>query len=117
MDPAAGYITDVPYVAGYYPQLAPTALRHVAALNRVVPPRVAEQFRYLELGCGLGRSLTTLAAANPQGEFVGIDINPQHTAATSQPIPLPHRGRGMVAAHPQRRHSGESRTPASPHSQ
>jgi SAM-dependent methyltransferase len=84
MDPAAGYITDVPYVAGFYPQLAPTALRHVAALNRVVPPRVAERFRYLELGCGLGRSLTTLAAANPQGEFVGIDINPQHTAAAER---------------------------------
>jgi hypothetical protein len=66
---AEGYVTDVAYIPGFYPNLAPTAIRHVAALNRVAPPSVAGGFRYLELGCGLGRSLTTLAAANPQGEF------------------------------------------------
>jgi SAM-dependent methyltransferase len=83
---AAGYITDVAYIPGFYPNLAPTALRHVAALNRVAPPPVAAGFRYLELGCGLGRSLTTLAAANPRGEFVGVDINPEHTAVVAKEI-------------------------------
>ena len=83
---AAGYITDVDYIPGFYPQLAPVAMRHVAALNGVVPPRIADGFRYLELGCGLGRSLTTLAAANPQGTFVGVDVNPEHTAATQRDI-------------------------------
>jgi len=80
-----GYLTDVAYIPGFYPNMAPVALRHVAALNRVVPPR-GRGFRYLELGCGLGRSLTTLAAANPDGEFVGIDINPEHTATASREI-------------------------------
>ena len=83
---AAGYVTDVAYIPGFYPHMAPTAMRHVAALNRVVPPAVAGGFRYLELGCGLGRSLTTLAAANPQGTFVGVDVNPDHTAAVDRDI-------------------------------
>ena len=83
---AAGYITDVAYVPGFYPHLAPTAMRHVATLNRVAPPPVTDGFRYLELGCGLGRSLTTLAAANPRGEFVGVDVNPDHTAAVERDI-------------------------------
>jgi len=50
----------------------------------VIPPPTAAGFRYLELGCGLGRSLTTLAAANPQGEFVGVDVNPEHVAAAER---------------------------------
>ena len=83
---SAGYVTDVAYIPGFYPHLAPTALRYVAMLNRVAPPRVAERFRYLELGCGLGRSLTTLAAANPDGDFIGVDINPEHTREVARDI-------------------------------
>ncbi len=83
---AAGYITDVDYIPGFYPHMAPVAMRYVASLNRVRPPQTKDRFRYLELGCGLGRSLTTLAAANPQGEFVGVDVNPSHTAAIDRDI-------------------------------
>jgi len=83
---AAGYITDVDYIPGFYPHMSPVAMRYAASLNRVVPPATAERFRYLELGCGLGRSLTTLAAANPQGEFVGIDVNASHIAAIEKDI-------------------------------
>jgi SAM-dependent methyltransferase len=82
---STGYLTDVAYIPGFYPNLAPVALRHVAALNRVAPPP-GERFRYLELGCGLGRSLTTLAAANPGAEFIGVDINPEHTAIAAREI-------------------------------
>jgi SAM-dependent methyltransferase len=86
MTSADGYITDVAYIPGFYAQMAPVAMRYVAALNRVIPPRTSDGFRYLELGCGLGRSLTTLAAANPQGTFVGVDVNPTHTAAVDRDI-------------------------------
>ncbi|MCX7402958.1 MAG: class I SAM-dependent methyltransferase [Planctomycetia bacterium] len=86
MTAADGYVTDVSYTPGFYPNMAPVAMRYVAALNRVVPPQTANGFRYLELGCGLGRSLTTLAAANPKGEFVGIDVNPNHTASIQKDI-------------------------------
>ncbi len=81
MNTADGYVIDVDYIPGFYPQLAPASLRHVAALNRLRPPTMETGFRYLELGCGLGRSLTTLAAANPRGRFTGVDINARHTAA------------------------------------
>ncbi len=83
---ASGYITDVAYVPGFYPTLAPLAMRYVAALNGTAPPRCDEGFRVLELGCGLGRTLTTLAAANPRGEFVGVDLNPEHTAAIARDV-------------------------------
>ena len=54
MTAADGYVTDVSYTPGFYPNMAPVAMRYVAALNRVVPPQTANGFRYLELGCGLG---------------------------------------------------------------
>lgn len=83
---AAGYVTDVSYVPGFYPQMAPLAMRYVAALNGIQPPRTDTGFRWLELGCGLGRVVTTLATACPQGEFVGVDVNPDHTAAAARDI-------------------------------
>lgn len=83
---ASGYVTDVAYVPGFYPQMSPVAMRYVAALNGVVPPSTVDGFRFLELGCGLGRCFTTLAAANPRGEFVGVDLNPDHTAAAARDI-------------------------------
>lgn len=86
MASAEGYVTDVSYIAGFYPNMSPLAMRYVAALNKVTPPQVGKGFRYLELGCGLGRSLTTLAAANPQGDFVGVDVNPSHTAAVEKDV-------------------------------
>ncbi|MFM7205304.1 MAG: methyltransferase regulatory domain-containing protein [Planctomycetaceae bacterium] len=93
---AAGYVTDIAYVPGFYPQLAPVALRHVAALNGVRPPAAAPGYRYLELGCGLGRGFTTLAAANPHGEFVGVDVNPEHTAAAARDIAAGGLGNARV---------------------
>lgn len=83
---AVGYITDVDYIPGFYPHLSPVAMRYAASLNRVAPPTTTDGFRYLELGCGLGRSLTTLAAANPQGNFVGVDINANHISAIEKDI-------------------------------
>ncbi|NBP52273.1 MAG: class I SAM-dependent methyltransferase, partial [Actinobacteria bacterium] len=93
--PSTGYLTDVAYIPGFYPNLAPVALRFVAALNRVAPPP-GDRFRYLELGCGLGRSLTTLAAARPHAEFVGVDINPEHTAIASREIEAAGLGNARV---------------------
>jgi len=86
MASAEGYVTDVSYIPGFYPNMSPLAMRYVAALNKLAPPKVAKGFRYLELGCGLGRSLTTLAAANPNGEFVGVDVNKLHTTAIEKDV-------------------------------
>ncbi|MFM8803382.1 MAG: methyltransferase regulatory domain-containing protein, partial [Planctomycetia bacterium] len=83
---AAGYLTDVAYIPGFYPQMSPVALRYVATLNGVVPPETGGGFRFLELGCGFGRCVTTLAAAHPRGECVGVAVNPDHTAAVARDI-------------------------------
>lgn len=81
-----GYISDVEYVPGFYGYMAPLAMQYVAAINRFAPPPSNTPFRYLELGTGFGRCLTTLAAANPHAEFVGVDFNPNHTARVEQDI-------------------------------
>ena len=77
--PSAGYVTDVAYLPGYYPFMAPARMRYVASLQGIQPPTVAEGFEFLELGCGFGSTLLTLAAANPKGRFTGVDFMPVHT--------------------------------------
>ena len=69
--PSACYVTDVAYLPGYYPFMAPARMRYVASLQGIRPPAVREGFDFLELGCGFGSTLLTLAAANPQGRFTG----------------------------------------------
>ena len=77
--PSTGYVTDVAYLPGYYPFMAPARMRYVASLQGIRPPAVEEGFDFLELGCGFGSTLLTLAAANPQGRFTGVDFMPVHT--------------------------------------
>lgn len=60
--------------------MAPVSLWYVSALHGYAARSPAPGFRYLELGCGGGVSLVTLAAANPDGEFWGVDLNAQHVA-------------------------------------
>ena len=73
------YVTDIGYLRNFHPDLAPSQLRLVAALNGLAPPP-AEDFAYCELGCAYGDTTVVLAAANPRASFVGIDINPEHIA-------------------------------------
>lgn len=77
--PSTGYVTDVAYLPGYYPFMAPARMRYVASLQGIQPPAVKEGFHFLELGCGFGSTLLTLAAANPRGRFTGVDFMPVHT--------------------------------------
>jgi hypothetical protein len=86
---AAGYVTDVAYVPGFYPQMSPVAMRYVATLNGIIPPRTADGFRFLEVGCGLGRCLTTLAAARERlapGGLLLVSYNAMPGWAHLQPI-------------------------------
>jgi len=75
---ADGYITEVAYPDYCHPFMAPVWLNYVAARNGVEPRPLAPGFNYLDLGCGLGLTATTLAACYPQGRFIGIDLNPDH---------------------------------------
>ncbi len=74
-----GYVTDVAYLRHFCPELSPTLIRAVCALNGVTPPP-ADEFTYVELGCGHGDSTATLAAAYPRSRFWGVDLLPEHIA-------------------------------------
>ena len=75
------YVSEVDYPAGFYANQAPVHLSYVSALNGVRGPDPSADYRYCELGAGAGKTLAVLAAANPDAEFVGIDINPIHVEA------------------------------------
>ena len=79
---SAGYVTEVEYTQGYYRELSPVLLRHLAVQRGVAVP-APRTMRYLELGFGQGLSFAIHAAACP-GEFWGTDINPAHAAMARQ---------------------------------
>lgn len=71
-----GYVVDVPYSAGFYPELSPVYLNLLAVVLGVQPPAADErEFHYCELGCGRGLGPLLLAAANPLGRFHAYDFN------------------------------------------
>jgi len=75
-----GYNVSVGYTYGFGRQMAPDWLDLCAHFAGYASPRREKSapFRYLDLGSGQGLGLCLLAAANPQGEFVGVDFLPEH---------------------------------------
>jgi SAM-dependent methyltransferase len=82
MDWGHGYYTAVPYTANFFRETAPNWLDFAALIKGQVPPRRQEgdAFHYLDLGCGMGFGLCLLAGLYPEGQFVGVDFNPDHIA-------------------------------------
>jgi SAM-dependent methyltransferase len=81
-----GYVTDIPYLPGYYRHQSPLHL-HLACLiggvsGIVIGPDTP--IRYVELGCGAGFGAAMLAGCNPRWDIVGIDFNPVHIAAARE---------------------------------
>jgi SAM-dependent methyltransferase len=71
-DWSAGYVTEIGYTYGYYPELNPLRLQ-LSFLNAgIVPPQVATA---CELGFGQGMSINLHAAASPV-QWWGTDFNP-----------------------------------------
>lgn len=81
-DWGSGYVTDVAYTAGYYPQQSPVHIAVAARLAGVACdlPDDDSPIHYLELGCGVGMVALTLGAANPSWRVTGVDFNPAHIA-------------------------------------
>jgi SAM-dependent methyltransferase len=77
-----GYVTDVAYAPGYYPQQSPDQMAVCCLLANVLPgfSRRSEQLTYLELGSGRGRGALCLAASNPGWRVIAVDFMPGHIA-------------------------------------
>lgn len=73
-----GYVTDTLYTDSVFREQAPAWINFVAGKMGCVPRPLDEPFAYLELGCGMGHSITIFAAAHPKARFVGVDFNPAH---------------------------------------
>ena len=79
-DWAGAYPVSTIYALSLQPEMAPERLDLVLLMHGRQPPDRRRGFRYVELGCGQGATLAGLAAAYPEGAFLGIDFMPQHIA-------------------------------------
>ena len=73
-----GYVTDVPYLTGYYLESTPVWIATAATLLNTAPPDPATPFRYADLGCGNGVTDLITAATLPHAEIWAFDFNPAH---------------------------------------
>lgn len=65
------------YVAASFPRMSPARMGAVAFLFGVSSPSAA-RCRMLELGCGQGFTLLSLAQLYPESEFHGVDLSVRH---------------------------------------
>ena len=77
-DWAGGYVTERDYLRSFHKEMAPSFLRCLLTLRGRRAGDPSRPFRFLDLGCGSGFGCTLLAAANPQGTFIGVDFSPDH---------------------------------------
>jgi SAM-dependent methyltransferase len=75
-----GYVSDIGYTAGFYPETAPGRIAFAALAAGREAGAGAAPARVLELGFGQGFGLALLAAANPDVAFEGCDFNASHVA-------------------------------------
>ncbi|MEP4889076.1 MAG: class I SAM-dependent methyltransferase [Aliiglaciecola sp.] len=73
------YTQDVAFNSDFGALQTPVHLATAALLAGWRAAKFSGHFRYLDLACGNGHTLTLLADAYPDAEFVGLDINPTHT--------------------------------------
>ncbi len=98
-DSIDGYVAEDVYPSTFQREFAPPWIDAMLRHKGLVPPRQGRSaFRLLDLGCGDGLGLIAMAAAHPEGEFLGIDAMAEHiedAQATSKrigphqhPVPL-----------------------------
>lgn len=75
----------VPYPSYTHPQTYPDRLAVIGTLFGL-EPRPIEHCRVLELGCGDGGNLVSMASTLPQSEFLGLDLAAQPIARGQQMI-------------------------------
>jgi SAM-dependent methyltransferase len=84
---SSGYVTDVAYTFGYYPEQSPHHMALCCLLGNAMPgfpcqgdTSQGDRLTYVEFGCGRGFGTLCLAASNPDWQVIGIDFMPVHVA-------------------------------------
>lgn len=77
---AGGYSAELPYLPTYISAQAPAEMAMACALAGVRCDLPREALTLLDLGCGRGMGVLSLAAANPGWTAIGIDYMPAHVA-------------------------------------
>ncbi len=79
-DTIDGYLGGEAYPSSFHRQFTPQWIDAMLRHRGAVPPRGKDRapFALLDLGCGDGLALVGLAAAHPEGRFVGVDALPEH---------------------------------------
>jgi hypothetical protein len=90
MDWTGGYVADIGYTAGFYPETTPGHMAFAALSTGRSPGRALRPERIAELGFGQGFGLALLAAANPHIACEGYDFNPEHVANAQRLIGSAH---------------------------
>lgn len=67
----------IQYLAASFPRMAPSRIAAIGALFGLRPPSPS-RCRVLELGCGQGFTLLSLAQLYPESEFHGVDLSARH---------------------------------------
>ena len=74
-----GYVLDDVYPSNFHPEFTPNWIDAMLRARNVAPPRSpGNAFAMMDLGCGDGLGLIIVAAAHPEGRFVGVDALPAH---------------------------------------
>lgn len=79
---SSGYVADVAYIEGFYPQQSPIRMALACLIGNVAADMAApdDAASYLELGCGCGIGSLLIAASNPGWQVTAVDYNPAHIA-------------------------------------
>lgn len=87
-----GYVTDVNYTHGYYPELNPVRARFLLTQAGIGTGPITTA---CELGFGQGMSIVAHGAAQPQVEWWGTDFNPAHAAFAQELAGDPERAKRL----------------------
>lgn len=79
--PSGSYTAGRAYLRSFRREVAPSWLRAVQVLRGLPAIDLDRPLRLLDLGCGHGFTAALAAAAHPQAEVMGVDIDPENILA------------------------------------
>ena len=94
-DRTEGYVTELPYLSGYFEGLAPSHMELALLGAGLQAPDVATA---CELGCGNGLSLA-IHASSSACTWYANDINPAHIATAQRLVAADRKSTRLNSSH------------------